>query len=359
MPPTHRQKSKPKRQTHADERTHPFGLPLDIPPMEAQTTETLPPGSGWQFEPKWDGFRCLAFKAGGRVELRAKSGKPLGRYFPEVVAMLAGLGAERFVLDGELVIEIEGEVAFDALQMRLHPAASRVQKLARETPARFVLFDMLLDACGARVLDLPLSDRRAAIEAFVHAEGAGTDRLALSSCTRSRATAQRWLDDLRHGTDGIVAKRLDAPYAPGERAMIKVKKVRSADCVVGGFRYGANSRLVGSLLLGLYDEAGKLNHVGFTATLKDSEKPGLTRVLEDLREPPGFTGAAPGGPSRWSNERSAAWEPLRPRLVVEVRYDHVSSGRFRHGTRLLRWRPDKAPHQCTCSQIAGGSSARG
>jgi ATP-dependent DNA ligase len=250
-------------------------------------------------------------------------------------------------------------VAFDALQLRLHPAASRVQKLACETPARLVVFDMLLDARRARVMDLPLSERRTVLESFMRAAGGDTDRVAISSCTRSRATAQRWLDDLRHGTDGVVAKRLDAPYAPGERAMIKVKKLRSADCVVGGFRYGANSRLVGSLLLGLYDDRGQLNHVGFTATLKDSEKPALTRMLEKLRAPPGFTGSAPGGPSRWSNERSGEWEPLRPRLVAEVCYDHVSGGRFRHGTRFLRWRPDKAPRQCTCQQIARGAASTG
>jgi ATP-dependent DNA ligase len=351
-----RAKPKPRRQANAAEGTHPFGLPVDTPPMEAQTAAALPTGPGWQFEPKWDGFRCLAFKAGAAVELRAKSGKPLGRYFPEVVAMLADLAAERFVLDGELVIEIGGQVAFDALQLRLHPAASRVQKLARETPARFVVFDMLLDARGTRVMALPLTERRAALESFLRTEGSATDRLALSSCTRARATAQRWLDDLRHGTDGVVAKRLDAPYTPGERTMIKVKQLRSADCVVGGFRYAANSRLVGSLLLGLYDASGKLHHVGFTATLKDSDRPALTRMLEKLRAPPGFTGSAPGGPSRWSSERSTEWEPLRPELVAEVRYDHVSGGRFRHGTRFLRWRPDKTPRQCTCEQIARGAA---
>jgi ATP-dependent DNA ligase len=349
--PTARSQLRAKAASKPRTRAEPFGLPLATPPMEAQTTEVLPPGSGWQFEPKWDGFRCLAFKAGAKVELRAKSGKPLGRYFPEVVAMLSRLPAERCVIDGELVIEIDGRVSFDALQLRLHPAASRVQKLAHETPARFIVFDLLLDAAGGRVMDLPLHERRAALEALVAAAGESDARLALSSCTRNRTTAQRWLDNLRHGTDGVVAKRLDAPYAAGERTMIKVKNLRSADCVVGGFRYGANSRLVGSLLLGLYDAAGRLHHVGFTSTIKGTEKPALTRKLEALREPPGFTGNAPGGPSRWSTARSAEWEPLRPQLVVEVRYDHVSGGRFRHGTRFVRWRPDKSARQCTCEQI--------
>jgi ATP-dependent DNA ligase len=332
-----------------------FALPLDTPPMEARTEDELPRGTGWQYEPKWDGFRCLAFKAGGEVELRAKSGKPLGRYFPEMVALLRALDAPRFVLDGELVIEIDGAVSFDALQLRLHPAASRIEKLARETPARLKLFDMLIAPDGARVMDLPLAERRAALEAFA-ARVAIEDRLALSPCTRDYARAQRWLTGLRDGTDGVVAKRLDEPYLPGERTMIKVKHLRTADCVVGGFRYATGSRLVGSMLLGLYDAAGMLNHVGFTS-VGNAERAALTRTLEALRAPPGFTGRAPGGPSRWSTERSGEWEPLRPVLVAEVRYDHVSGGRFRHGTRFLRWRPDKAPLQCGIEQIEPRAAA--
>jgi ATP-dependent DNA ligase len=235
--------------------------------------------------------------------------------------------------------------------MRLHPAESRIRKLSLQTPARLVLFDMLIGPDGARVLDRPLTERRSALESFAKRNRAG-ERLALSGCTRNYEQARGWLEDLRHGTDGVVAKRLDEAYAPGERTMVKVKLVRSADCVVGGFRYAAKSRLVGSLLLGLYDRAGKLDHVGFTSTIKNAERAALTRKLEALREPPGFTGNAPGGPSRWSSERSGEWEPLRPVLVAEVRFDHVTGGRFRHGTRFVRWRPDKSPRQCTCEQIA-------
>ena len=328
-----------------------FALPLDTEPMEAKSADRLPVGEGlWQYEPKWDGFRCLAFKAGDAVELRAKSGKPLGRYFPEVVAMLRGLAANRFVLDGELVIEIEGRLAFDALQMRLHPAESRIRKLSGETPARLVAFDLLAAPDGSIVIDQPLELRRRALEAFM-ADAQMQKKLVISPATRDLATAEAWLREAGRGdTDGVVAKRLDAPYEAGERAMVKVKRLRTADCVVGGFRYESGSRDVGSLLLGLYDERGQLDHVGFT-TITDRERPALTRRLEALREPPGFTGKAPGGPSRWSTERSGEWEPLRPELVVEVRFDHVTGDRFRHGTKLMRWRPDKAPGQCTFDQI--------
>ncbi len=319
--------------------------------MEARTEEALPAEPGeWQYEPKWDGFRCLAFREGEAVELRAKSGKPLGRYFPEVLALLAGLPFERFVVDGELVIEIDGRLSFDALQMRLHPAESRIRKLAAETPARLVLFDMLVSPDGADLTKAPLAERRRALEAFgKKATRAG--RLVVTPCTRDLAEARGWLEGMS-GTDGVVAKRLDRPYEMGERAMVKVKRMKTADCVVGGFRYESRSRKVGSLLLGLYDSEGRLDHVGFTSTIAEKERAALTRRLELLREPPGFTGRAPGGPSRWSTERSGEWEPLRPELVVEVRFDHVTGGRFRHGTKLLRWRPDKAPRQCTMEQIA-------
>ena len=329
----------------------PFDLPLDTAPMEAKLEEELPREKGWQFEPKWDGFRCLAFRKGDAVELRAKSGKSLSRFFPEVVALLRGLSIARFVVDGELVIEIDGALSFDALQMRLHPAESRIRKLAQETPARFVLFDMLLAPSGTSLLQEKLTQRRAEIESFAKEVGVPR-KLVLSPFTRNVERAQTWLSDFGEGaTDGVVAKRIDGPYEPGERAMIKVKRLRTADCVVGGFRYEEGGREVGSLLLGLYDDEGKLDHVGFTSTITDAERAKLTRRLERLREPPGFTGKAPGAPSRWSTRRSAEWEPLRPELVVEVRFDHVTGDRFRHGTKLLRWRPDKAPSQCTFEQI--------
>jgi ATP-dependent DNA ligase len=319
--------------------------------MEAKSARTLPDDGKWQFEPKWDGFRCLVFKNGADVDLRAKSGKPLGRFFPEVIAMVQDIDAVNFVLDGELVIEIDGHLAFDALQMRLHPAESRIRKLSVETPARFVLFDILAAPDGKSLIDTPLSERRRLLEHF--ARMLATPQIQLSPTSLDGEQAQSWLEQSGpNGTDGVVAKRIDAPYSPGERAMIKVKRLRTADCVIGGFRYESASNQVGSLLLGLYDNAGKLNHVGYTSTITDKDRPGLTKQLEDLREAPGFTGNAPGGPSRWSTERSGEWEPLKPELVIEVRFDHVTGNRFRHGTKLMRWRPDKRPDQCTFDQMA-------
>ena len=331
-----------------------FGLPLplDTPPMEARSSEQLPDSGGpWQYEPKWDGFRCLAFKSGDMVDLRAKSGKPLGRYFPEVIALLREVAAPQFVVDGELVIELDGRLAFDALQMRLHPAESRIRKLAAATPARLMLFDMLVAPGGTVLIDKPLRQRRKALDTFMK-KAAMPKRLLLSPRTTDHSKAAQWLTAAGNGgTDGVIAKRLDDRYTPGERTMIKVKRFRTADCVVGGFRYASKSRQVGSLLLGLYDADGKLDHVGFTSTITDADRPALTRKLEKLRGAPGFTGKAPGGPSRWSTERSGEWEPLRPELVVEVRFDHVTGDRFRHGTKLLRWRQDKAARQCTFDQI--------
>ncbi|MGC2199139.1 MAG: ATP-dependent DNA ligase [Stellaceae bacterium] len=325
-------------------------LPPDLSPMEARLVDHLPVDPGWQFEPKWDGFRCLALRAGDEVELRAKSGKPLARYFPEIVTLLRGLEPTRFALDGELAIPVGESLSFDALQMRLHPAESRIRKLAAETPAILILFDQLVTAGGGSRLQTPLTQRRAALEAFYELVGPH-EALKLSPYTRDLTEAQRWLEATGGALDGVIAKRVDGIYELGQRAMLKVKKLRTADCVVGGFRYERNSRRVGSLLLGLYNEEGKLDHVGFTATLHDLDRKTLTARLEGLIMPPGFSGNAPGGPSRWSTERSGEWEPLRPELVVEVRYDHVSGDRFRHGTRFLRWRPDKAPRQCTFDQV--------
>ena len=318
--------------------------------MEARLVEDLPSGLAWQFEPKWDGFRCLAFRAGGEVELRAKSGKSLTRYFPEITASLAALEPRQFVLDGELVIPIGDTLAFDALQNRLHPAESRIRKLARETPALLILFDCLASPNGEILLDRPLLERRRELEAFF-ASLRGAHRMRLTDFTRDRRVALRWFRQASGALDGIVAKRLDEPYHCGERAMLKAKQRRTADCVVGGFRYASDSREVGSLLLGLYNDAGALDHVGFTSAIADADRAALTKRLEKLRGEPGFTGAAPGAPSRWSTERSSAWEPLKPKLVVEVQYDQVTGNRFRHGTRLLRWRPDKSPSQCRMDQM--------
>ncbi len=319
--------------------------------MEAEAVATLPDGPGWQYEPKWDGFRCLAFRDGGAVELRSKSGQPLGRYFPDLVAALAAVAAPRFVLDGEIVIPVAGVPSFEELQLRLHPAESRVRRLAAVHPARMMLFDVLADARGRDLTGQPLAARRAALVTLM--PDLASPALALSPATTDRAAAQAWLDGLEAGCDGVIGKRLDLPYRGGHRdGMVKVKHLRTADCVVGGFRYLAARRAVGSLLLGLYDAAGRLDHVGFTSTIPASERTALTARLEQHIGPPGFTGRAPGGPSRWSRTgRAADWQKLRPALVVEVRYDHVSGGRFRHGTTLLRWRPDKAPAQCRIEQI--------
>jgi ATP-dependent DNA ligase len=319
------------------------------PPMEALLAAELPEGDGWQFEPKWDGFRCLARREGGEVTLTSKSGKPLARYFPEVVDLLMRVKAKHFLLDGELIIPVGDALSFDALQLRLHPAESRVRKLAKETPAELMLFD-LLELDGKSLAPLPLAKRREMLEQFFHKNA--TPGLELSPMTCDRNVALGWLKRSGGALDGVIAKRADQEYRSGERAMIKVKQQRTADCVVGGFRYAEKKREVGSLLLGLYDESGLLNHVGFTSALKAEDRPALTDKLERLIEPPGFTGSAPGGPSRWNTERTTQWQPLKPVLVVEVKYDQVTGQRFRHGTGFLRWRPDKDPKQCTFDQLA-------
>lgn len=318
--------------------------------MEARQVDELPRDKGWQFEPKWDGFRCIASRDGKNVELLGKSGKSLARYFPEIVAALAALPLKRFKLDGELVIPVDEALSFDALQARLHPAESRIRKLSVETPALLIVFDLLRGPKG-ELANRPLSERRAALDdLFKLLEDAPS--LRLSPATARRAEASRWLARAGGGAlDGVIAKRLDEPYRAGDRAMLKIKCLRSADCVVGGFRYATGSREVGSLLLGLYNDKGLLDHVGFTSAISDAERPALTRKVEKLLGGTGFTGDAPGGPSRWSTERSGQWEPLKPKLVAEVQYDHVTGQRFRHGTRFLRWRPDKLPEQCTMDQL--------
>lgn len=318
--------------------------------MEAESQTALPEGPQWQYEPKWDGFRCLAFRDGETFELRSKSGQPLGRYFPDIVAALLAVAARTFVVDAELVIVVDGAPSFEELQLRLHPAASRVAKLAAAHPASCRVFDLLVDERGHDLTGRPLGERRAALQRLMPKLASAA--VALSPVTRDIAVARRWLDALEPGQDGVVAKRVDLPYRSGLRGgMVKVKRLRTADCVVGGFRYLKNRRLVGSLLLGLYDDEGRLNHVGFTATIPEQERAALTRRLEALVGGPGFTGRAPGGPSRWSTEKTADWQKLQPALVVEVQYDHVSGGRFRHATTLLRFRPDKAPEQCRMDQI--------
>jgi ATP-dependent DNA ligase len=321
--------------------------------MEALSVDEIPVGREWQYEPKWDGFRCLVFRAGNNVTLQSKSGKPLTRYFPEVVEAIRALRPGSFVLDGEIVVPHGDAFSFDALLQRIHPAASRVKTLARKTPALLIVFDLLRDADGTVLLDEPLVDRRRTLAAFAKKYLAKQKSIRLSPATTKLSDAKKWLGRVGATLDGIVAKRRDLPYQPGDRSgMQKIKNYRSADCVVGGFRYNEGKPVVGSLLLGLYNDDGKLDHVGFTSTIAREDKPSLTRALKKLIASPGFTGNAPGGPSRWSNKRSAAWEPLKPTLVVEVCYDHFSGDRFRHGTRLVRWRPDKSPKQCTLDQVA-------
>jgi ATP-dependent DNA ligase len=321
--------------------------------MEALSATTLPTGPEWQYEPKWDGFRCLAFRDHDAIELQSKAGKSLTRYFPELVAALARLKAPQFVLDSEIVIPFEGGLSFDQLLMRIHPSASRVQKLSQETPCVFIVFDLLVDGAGKSLVDLPLEKRRDALEKFAakNFKGSSNGMIRLSPVTLDLATARKWFH-MGVALDGVVAKRRDLEYQSGKRTgMQKIKKLRTADCVVGGFRYLEKKPLVGSLLLGLYDKQGKLDHVGFTSSITAKDRPGLTKKLKKLIKPPGFTGKSPGGPSRWSTKRSAEWKPLDPKLVVEVQFDHFTGGRFRHGTKFLRWRPDKSPEQCTQKQV--------
>jgi ATP-dependent DNA ligase len=324
--------------------------------MEARSVDAIPRGAEWQYEPKWDGFRCLLSRQGEKVDLRSKSGEDLTRYFPELVRTALALKAGFFLLDGEIVVPHGKAFSFDDLLQRIHPAASRVKKLSQETPALFVAFDLLASTADKNLAASPLRERRAALEAFAKAQFKSHPTFRLSPTTTSYATAQKWLKQSGGGSDGVIAKRIDLPYQAGNRdGMQKIKKFRSADCVVGGFRYAtnkiANRNVVGSLLLGLYDDKGLLHHVGFTSAIKQVDKPALTKRLEPLIAPPGFTGNAPGGPSRWSTERSAKWCPLKPKLVIEVCYDHFSGERFRHGTSILRWRPDKAPRQCGFDQL--------
>jgi ATP-dependent DNA ligase len=320
--------------------------------MEALSVDRIPTGDGWQYEPKWDGFRCLAFRDGKKLELQSKSCRSLTRYFPELVDDLLAGKAGQFVLDGEIVVPEEKGFSFDALLQRIHPAPTRIKRLAAETPAQLIVFDLLADEEGNSLLHVPLQERRRKLERFAGRFFRGTKRLRLSPATTKLSEAKRWLERTGAALDGVIAKRCDLDYQSGEHTgMQKIKNYRSADCVVGGFRYGEKSREVGSLLLGLYDDAGLLHHVGFTSAIARAEKRALTKKLESLVAPPGFTGSAPGGPSRWSTARSAEWQPLKPKLVVEVGYDHFSGGRFRHGTRLIRWRPDKSPRQCTMDQL--------
>ncbi|HKW76651.1 MAG TPA: ATP-dependent DNA ligase [Terriglobales bacterium] len=342
------------------------------PSAEAKAVKEIPRDSGWLYEPKWDGFRCLAFRSGDKIILQSKAGQPLARYFPEVVKTLRTIPARKFVLDGELVIRGEAGLDFDALLQRIHPAESRIRKLSQQTPATYLVFDLLVDARGKRLTSEPLSARRMALQEFAAANiradqsSSLTPRsgIQLSPATSDVTKAKQWMQHgSARGLDGVVAKRLDCEYTSGERiGMVKVKRIRTADCVVGGFRWAQKGGEVGSLLLGLYNDSGELDHIGFSSSFSKEERRKLKSILTPLiakgssgsvAHQAGFTGKAPGGPSRWTREdRNTEWFPLKHKLVGEFQYDHFSGGRFRHGTKFLRWRPDKDPHQCGMEQVA-------
>ena len=341
----------------------PFAIEPPVEPMLAKIAEHLPPDGDFLFEPKWDGFRAIVFRSDDSVYIQSRDLKPFDRYFPELHQSLPGLLPAGCVVDGEIVIVTSRGLDFDALQLRLHPAESRIAKLAKETPASFVAFD-LLAADGKNVMAAPQSDRRAMLEALL--EGAKPP-LYLTPVTRQRRLAGDWLLQFEGaGLDGVIVKPLDSPYLPGKRAMLKVKHVRTADCVVAGFRWYKDSRdAVGSLLLGLYDDNGLLHHVGVTSAFTMATRRSLAQTLAPLRknamdqhpwrewasEEAHATTRMPGGQSRWSAGKDLSWEPLRIERVCEVKYDHLQGDRFRHAAHFLRWRPDKAPAACRYDQL--------
>lgn len=319
-----------------------------VSPMLARLADALPEGEGWRYEPKWDGFRAIVFRDRAALELTSRNGQPLARYFPELVRALEEALPARCVVDGEIVVAGEGGLDFDALLQRVHPAASRIARLAKETPASFVAFDLL--ALGADDLrPLPFHARRAALERIL----GQSPRVRLTPQTGALALARRWFQSFEGaGLDGVVAKRAEQPYVEGERVMVKVKHRRTADCVVGGYRRAKRGG-VGSLLLGLYDDAGTLDYVGHTSSFDAKTRAALGEKLAPLEGGTPFgEGRAPGGPSRWRRAESAEWVSLTPTLVCEVAFDHLQGPRFRHATRFLRWRPDKRPDECTFAQLA-------
>jgi ATP-dependent DNA ligase len=341
------------------------GFPIEPPiePMLAKLATELPEGDGWLFEPKWDGFRAIVFRDGDRVYTQSRDLRPLDRYFPELETYFRESLPARSVVDGEIVIVGKRGLDFDALQLRLHPAASRVKKLAAETPAAFVAFDLLAED-GDDLRARPQAERRGRLERALATTGAG---VYLTPCQRDRTIAREWFNRFEGaGLDGVVAKHETTTYQPGKRAMVKVKHVRSADCVVAGFRWHKHGpgTLVGSLLLGLYDDAGALHHVGVTSSFPMAERRRLAKELEPLRknalaehpwrrwaEMGDGTQRMPGGQSRWSAGKDLSWEPLRVERVCEVKYDHLQGDRFRHAAVFLRWRGDKRPEDCRYDQL--------
>jgi ATP-dependent DNA ligase len=316
-------------------------LPLSPPvlPQLAKSARGLPPGDGWCYEPKWDGFRTIVFRDGDEVHLQSRNGRPMNRYFPDVVEQVMALPVERLVLDGEMVVTVDGIQEFDLLSQRIHPAASRVERLRRETPADLVAFDLLAEGDEV-LLELPYTERRARLASLV------TDPVQLTPSTSEPDDAAEWLA----GTgEGVIAKQADAPYRPGERVgMVKIKRVRTADCVVVAFRFGKEEGTVGSLILGMYgDDDGELHVVGHTSSFRAKQKRELLELLEPYRT--GERGS--GEPSRWKSEEELVWEGLRPELVCEVEFDHITGDRIRHGAKFARWRTDKEPRECVLSQL--------
>jgi len=330
----------------------PFQPPLQ--PMLSAAQDSIPGGDGWLYEPKWDGFRALVFFDGERIYLQSRDSRPLGRYFPEVEAGLAEVLHGPVILDGELVLMTEHGLAFEALQMRLHPAESRVRKLAVELPAQFVAFDLLAEG-DTDLRGRPFEERHQRLRALIPVD---RPPLYRTPATRDRVIAQDWFERFEGaGLDGLIAKRLDGVYQPGVRSLVKIKHRRTADCVVAGFRWAKDlvGVAVGSLLLGLYDADGILHHVGHTSSFKAPEKRALVERLAPYLtddEDAGFGGGrTPGTPSRWTSGKDVSWVRLRPELVCEVAFDHLQGDRFRHGTTFQRWRPDKPAEECTYDQL--------
>jgi ATP-dependent DNA ligase len=317
-----------------------LALPLSPPikPQLARSAKELPDGEGWRYEPKWDGFRTIVFRDGDDIRLQSRGGKPMNRYFPDVVEQVAGLSEQRLVLDGEMIVVREGVQEFDLLSQRIHPAKSRVEMLARETPAEFVAFDLLAHDDEV-LLELSYAERRERLESVVD------KAVELTPCTSDRDAAGQWLEG---NSEGAIAKQADAPYAPGERtAMLKIKRVRTAEAVVMAFRYGKEDGTVGSLILGLYDDDGQLRTVGHTSSFKAREKRELIEFLEPYRTHE----RGSGEPSRWKADEELVWEGLRPELVCEVQFDHITGNRIRHGAKFVRWRDDKRPQECTLAEL--------
>lgn len=331
-------------------------VPTSLKPMLSKLQDELPRGEGWLYEPKWDGFRALVFRDRDEIEVISRDGRDLKRYFPELLPPLCDTLPLRCVIDGEVVIASNGVLDFDALLLRIHPAASRIEKLSRETPASFVAFDCI--ALGDEDLrNHPFTQRRARLAAELGAPEkllprSKASQVLLTPQTLEHDDAEAWFDALEKvGLDGVIAKRHDLRYCPGDRVMVKVKQLRTADCVVGGFRLSKSQDGIGSLLLGLYDDEGVLHYVGHTSSFKAAERRELLAELRRLEGDSFGAGRAPGGPSRWRREQEAAWVSVRPERVCEVSFDKMQGDRFRHAARFLRWRPDRKPRSCTFDQL--------